>query len=91
MTVSSGVGKSRPKEKANHRSLLSSREIPFWESISLEDLIRAQGVKAADNLDEISALWPEGDDPDELLRYVNEERALRRGSRQQRSIERFLS
>lgn len=91
MTVSSGVGKSRPKEKVNHRSLLSSREIPFWESISLEDLIRAQGVKAADNLDEISALWPEGDDPDELLRYVNEERALRRGSRQQRSIERFLS
>lgn len=51
---------------------------PFWKSLSLEELAEQQGVAPADNLDEIAALWPADDDPDELLRYVLTERAERR-------------
>jgi hypothetical protein len=52
--------------------------IPFWQSISLEELAEQQGVSAADDLDEISALWPADDDPDGLLCYFLVERIERR-------------
>ncbi len=47
----------------------------FWKSIPLEELAEQQGVSAVSNLDEISALWPADDDPDELLRYILLERS----------------
>lgn len=50
----------------------------FWKSISLEELAEQQGVSAASNLDEISALWPADDDPDQLLRHILFERSERR-------------
>jgi hypothetical protein len=56
---------------------------PFWKPLSLDELARQQGVSAANDLDEISALWPADDDPDELLSHIiterNERRALRHG------------
>lgn len=52
--------------------------IPFWKSVPLEELAEQQGVSAADDLDEIAALWPAEDDPDELLRHLFAERAKRR-------------
>jgi len=51
---------------------------PFWRSLSLDDLAEQQGVTAVSNLDEISALWPVDDDPDELLQHVLREREARR-------------
>jgi hypothetical protein len=50
----------------------------FWKSLSLEELAAQQGVSAASDLDEISALWPTDDDPDELLRYILLERSEKR-------------
>lgn len=55
------------------------RTIPFWNSLSFEELAELQGVQPVKDLDEISALWPVDDDPDEILAYVLKERALRRG------------
>ena len=51
---------------------------PFWKSLSLDELAEQQGVEAVSDLDEISALWPVDDDPDELLRHVLHEREARR-------------
>ena len=48
--------------------------IPFWQSLSLEELAEQQGVSAADDLDEIAALWPADDDPDDLLHHLLGER-----------------
>ena len=48
------------------------------QSVSLDELAKQQGVSAASDLDEISALWPTDDDPDELLRYILLERSERR-------------
>ncbi len=50
----------------------------FWESTSLDVLVENQGVAPADNLDQISALWPADDDPDDLLNYIMRERQERR-------------
>ena len=50
----------------------------FWPSSSLAELAEAQGVGPAENLEEIAALWPSDDDPDELLDHVLAERAARR-------------
>lgn len=52
--------------------------IPFWQSISLEELAEQQGVSAVDDLDEIAALWPADNNTDELLRHLFAERAERR-------------
>lgn len=50
----------------------------FWKSVSLEELVEQQGVSAASDLDEISALWPADDDPDQLLQHILFERSERR-------------
>jgi hypothetical protein len=50
----------------------------FWESVPLEEIAAQQGVSAVDDLDEISALWPNEDDPDEVFQHVFAERAGRR-------------
>ncbi|HEY3135715.1 MAG TPA: hypothetical protein VGL29_06665 [Blastocatellia bacterium] len=44
----------------------------------LDELIRQQGVFPVYELDDLSDLWPANDDPDDLMRYVLEERAERR-------------
>jgi hypothetical protein len=54
------------------------QEVPFWESMTLDELAERQGVSTVDDLDELSALWPVDDDPDELLHHVLHERAARR-------------
>jgi hypothetical protein len=51
---------------------------PFWRTLSLDDLAEQQNVAAVSDLDEISALWPVDDDPDELLQHVLHERGARR-------------
>jgi len=55
-----------------------TRSCPCWESVSLEELAEQQQVLPVQNLDEFSELWPVEDDPDELLRYIAAERAVRR-------------
>jgi hypothetical protein len=49
-----------------------------WEHRSLEELAEQQGVQPARNLEELAALWPVDDDPDELLRFILDERKARR-------------
>jgi hypothetical protein len=56
----------------------ASGTAPFWQSLSLDELAERQGVGPATDLDELSALWPEDDDPDELVEHVLNERAARR-------------
>ena len=53
-------------------------ELPFWKSLSLDELARMQGVGPVSNLDELSSLWPVDDDPDELMRFIEGERSERR-------------
>ena len=52
--------------------------LPFWSTISLEELADLQGVQPATDLDSIGALWPSDDDPDRMLAYLLEERSSRR-------------
>jgi hypothetical protein len=64
----------------NDQKLISGggRTTSFWRPLSLDELARQQGVSAVNDLDEISALWPAGDDPDELLSHIITERNERR-------------
>ncbi len=55
-----------------------AEKLPFWTSLSLEELADLQGVQPAVDLDSISALWPEEDDPDRMLAYILNERSSRR-------------
>lgn len=55
-----------------------TKSIPFWQTVSLEELVEEQGVAPADDLDEIADLWPADDDPDQLLQLILAERAERR-------------
>ena len=55
-----------------------ARAAPFWESASLDELIEQQAVSPADDLDEIAALWPMDDDPDQFLLHVLAERTEQR-------------
>ncbi len=57
----------------------AEEKLPFWTSLSLEELTDLQGVHPAEDLDSISALWPVDDDPDRMLTYILEERTARRG------------
>jgi hypothetical protein len=47
-------------------------------SLSLESLAKAQGVLPVADLDELSVLWPEQNDPDQLLAFIERERKARR-------------
>jgi len=51
---------------------------PYWESLSLEVLAEQQGVAPLNDLQEVADLWPVENDPDELLRFILEERRTRR-------------
>lgn len=45
---------------------------------SLERLIREQGVRPFENLDDFAKLWPAEFDPDEFNRWLAADRAARR-------------
>jgi hypothetical protein len=52
------------------------RESPdFWQSKSVEDLAREQGVQAAASLDELAGDWPEEDSVDEFLSLLRKVRS----------------
>jgi hypothetical protein len=70
-----------PLEEEIAESALSGEveRAPFWTSLPLEELAELQGVQPADDLDQISALWPVDDDPDRMLAHILEERSARRG------------
>ena len=55
-----------------------TRPRPVRDHLSLEELAEQQGVKPANDLEEIASLWPVDDDPDELLRFILDERKARR-------------
>jgi hypothetical protein len=48
------------------------------KSLSLDELAREQGVHPVKDIQDIADLWPVDDDPDELLRFILEERRARR-------------
>ena len=47
--------------------------LPFWASLSLDELVDLQGIQPATDLDSIGALWPSDDDPDRMLAYLLDE------------------
>ena len=51
----------------------------FWKSIPTQELAERQRVSPVNDLDELSALWPADDDPDDLLDFVLAERKEQRG------------
>jgi len=55
-----------------------TKRVPFWVSLPLHELAELQSVQPADDLDQISALWPVDDDPDQILAHILEERSARR-------------
>lgn len=63
-------------EEKNTR-LPQTDEEAFWQTLSLEELAERQGIGATTDLDAIAALWPADDDPDELFRYLLQERRER--------------
>jgi hypothetical protein len=54
------------------------------ESLYLEELAEQQRVAPVDDLQAVARLWPVDDDPDELLRFILEERRARRRLRRGR-------
>lgn len=50
----------------------------FWQSVSLEELAEVQGVAPVSAPEEVFALWPADDDPDDLLNFVLHDRGARR-------------
>ncbi len=50
----------------------------FWQSASLEKLAEGQGVAPVIEPEEIFALWPADDDPDDLLNFILRDRGGRR-------------
>ena len=65
-------------ETAGTDSLRKEQDNLFWSSLSLTELAKAQGVAPVDDLDDVSAMWPSDDSPDEVLTHVLTERAARR-------------
>jgi len=50
----------------------------FWQPVSLEELAEEQGVAPVSSPEEVFALWPADDDPDDLLNFVLNDRGARR-------------
>lgn len=51
-----------------------------FPSISLDELVKRQGVKPVADLQEFASLWPTEFDPDEFLTWLSAERVARRHS-----------
>jgi hypothetical protein len=67
-----------------HEAKKKANRSPQAKSKSLEELIRAQGVKPITDLDELGALFPEDFDPDAFRAFIEAERAAKRASRPRR-------
>ncbi len=50
----------------------------FWQPVSLDELAEEQGVAPPSKPEEVSALWPADDDPDDVLNFVLHDRGGRR-------------
>jgi len=70
-----------PDERSQHPTGtkgVATGAVSHWQSLSLEALAQLQGVGPVSDLDAIGALWPEDDDPDQLLEHILTERSARR-------------
>ncbi len=65
-------------ETAVKEAVPSDRDHSFWLSLSLIELAEAQNIVPVDDLENIAALWPSDDGPDELFDHIIRERADRR-------------
>jgi len=59
-------------------------------AVSIADLIRDQGIHSITDLDELGNLWPQGDDPDLFLAFIDAERCSRRYGGRAASVGRAL-
>ena len=57
---------------------MAAESFSFWSSPSLAELAEQQKVTPVEDLDEIGALWPLDDDPDQLLDHILADRSARR-------------
>jgi hypothetical protein len=57
---------------------MDKTNMPFWFSLSLEELAKLQGVGPVTDLDSLGALLPAEDDPDRMIAFFLEERSARR-------------
>jgi hypothetical protein len=51
---------------------------PQAQSVTLEELARAQGVVPVEDLDAVGTLWPAEDDPERFETFLADARARRR-------------
>jgi hypothetical protein len=58
----------------------SGAEQAVATSQTLEELIREQGVQPIHDLDDLGALWPDGDDPQRFDEFLGSERSRRRNA-----------
>ena len=65
---------------SNNHSTPQAPAMPFWSSMSLEDLATQQGIGPVTDLDQLAELWPGDDEQDDLLEHLLAERAHRRNS-----------
>lgn len=75
MSAQSGMGKVSREKKHIPGPEGCAEKMPFWTSPSLQELADLQGVHPAADLDSIGALWPEEDDPDQMLAHILAERS----------------
>jgi hypothetical protein len=57
---------------------MDKTNMPFWFSLSLEELAKLQGVGPVTDLDSLGALLSAEDDPDRMIAFFLEERSARR-------------
>ena len=72
------MGKTRNSRGSRRPATRGSRQAPASVSISLDELIKQQGVSPVTDLDELGSLLPADADPDAFLEFLNAERAARR-------------
>jgi hypothetical protein len=65
----------RPPGRAAHPTPAAGS---FAYTVSLEELIRQQGLKPITDLGELSGMWPADFEPDEFLKWLEAERTERR-------------
>jgi hypothetical protein len=49
-------------------------ESPFWQNLSVGDLVREQGLRPVVSVDELAGDWPEEDSVDDFLAFIREAR-----------------
>ncbi len=46
----------------------------FWQNASADELVRQQGIKPIQSIDELAGDWPEEDSIEEFLAFIREAR-----------------